>query len=199
MIEAAEKTAQRGAGKAARRALSPAQRAGANAALCAALLADIALCHAGTVLAYRSFGAEADCAAFCREAEARGIRIAYPRCSVPGQMEAFVPSAEGWTRDFYGILSPEPGHSLLLSPEEIDAVLVPLTAFDAACRRVGMGAGIYDRYLPCCPQALKYGTAFSVQQVRRADTTREDALLDAVFTESAVFRRFTCGPAQQVL
>ena len=40
-----------------------------------------------------------------------------------------------------------------------DLVLVPCTAFDAACRRVGKGKGYYDRYLPRCRNAVALGVA----------------------------------------
>ena len=52
-----------------------------------------------------------------------------------------------------------------LQPEQLDLVLVPCTAFDAGCYRVGMGKGYYDRYLPYCTRAVKIGIALEVQRV----------------------------------
>lgn len=37
-----------------------------------------------------------------------------------------------------------------VDPEELDAVVVPLVAFDDAGRRLGYGGGNYDQLLPAC-------------------------------------------------
>lgn len=53
----------------------------------------------------------------------------------------------------------------LVSPEEIDAIVVPMTAFDACGNRLGYGGGNYDRYLPHLrTDALVMGAAFAEQQ-----------------------------------
>ncbi len=65
---AEEKQAQRTSGKAARRALSPEQRAAANAALCARLWQLDAVQNAQTILLYAAFGGEAGLAGFAAEA-----------------------------------------------------------------------------------------------------------------------------------
>ena len=68
---AEEKQAQRTSGKAARRALSPEQRAAANAALCARLWQLDAVQNAQTILLYAAFGGEAGLAGFAAEAARR--------------------------------------------------------------------------------------------------------------------------------
>ena len=67
---AEEKQAQRTSGKAARRALSPEQRAAANAALCARLWQLDAVQNAQTILLYAAFGGEAGLAGFAAVAHA---------------------------------------------------------------------------------------------------------------------------------
>jgi len=185
MIEAMTKAEQRAAGKAARAALAPETRQQYSAALCARLQGLPQLAAAKTVFCYRAFVPEADPAAACAWLKAQGVRVAYPRCVEKGRMEARLPTDDApFTPDVYGIPSPDPAHSRLVRPEELDAVLVPLAAFDAAGGRVGLGAGIYDRYLPGCPQAVTIGVAFNAQQVRRADCGAHDVRLDAVVTET---------------
>ena len=78
MTVSEEKQAQRKAGRAARKALSPEVRDAANAALCANLWQLDAVQKARTILLYAAFGAEADLAAFAEEALRRGKVLAYP-------------------------------------------------------------------------------------------------------------------------
>ena len=53
-----------------------------------------------------------------------------------------------------------------VSPTEIDAVVVPLVAFDEQGYRLGYGGGNYDRFLPQLRQdAIVVGAAFEEQRV----------------------------------
>ena len=130
---AEEKQAQRTSGKAARRALSPEQRAAANAALCARLWQLDAVQNAQTILLYAAFGGEADLAGFAAEAARRGKVLAYPVCGENCSLTAAVPGPDGWETGLYGIRTPVLERSVLLEPEQLDLVLVPCTAFDADC------------------------------------------------------------------
>ena len=71
--------------------------------------------------------------------------------------------------------------------DQLDLVLVPCTAFDADCYRVGMGKGYYDRYLPRCTRAVKIGIALEVQRVPRAAVDAHDQRLDAFVTERGIY------------
>ena len=76
--------------------------------------------------------------------------LAYPVCGEAYSLTAAVPGPDGWEMGQYGIRTPILSRSEILLPEALDLVLVPCTAFDADCFRVGMGKGYYDRYLPRC-------------------------------------------------
>ena len=71
--------------------------------------------------------------------------------------------------------------------DQLDLVLVPCTAFDADCFRVGMGKGYYDRYLPRCTKAAKIGIALEVQRVAHAAVDEHDQRLDAFVTERGLY------------
>ena len=184
---AEEKQAQRTSGKAARRALSPEQRAAANAALCARLWQLDAVQNAQTILLYAAFGGEADLTGFAAEAARRGKVLAYPVCGENCSLAAAVPGPDGWETGLYGIRTPVLERSVLLEPEQLDLVLVPCTAFDADCFRVGMGKGYYDRYLPRCTKAAKIGIALEVQRVAHAAVDEHDQRLDAFVTERGLY------------
>ena len=89
----------------------------------------------------------------------------------------------------YGIRTPVLERAALIRPEALDLVLVPCTAFDAVCRRVGMGKGYYDRYLPRCRNAVALGVAFEAQRVPEAAADEQDWRLDGFVTERKVY----CG------
>jgi 5-formyltetrahydrofolate cyclo-ligase len=69
-------------------------------------------------------------------------------------------------------------------------VVVPLVAFDARCRRLGMGGGWYDRSFafrqskPAPPWLV--GAAFAMQQLDQVEARDWDVPLDAVCCEDAI-------------
>ncbi len=74
------KAAQRRAGIMARRGLPQAERAAANAAICARLLAMPCFQKAENLLLYAAFGGEVDLAVLAEQAARQGKTVAYPVC-----------------------------------------------------------------------------------------------------------------------
>ncbi len=64
-----------------------------------------------------------------------------------------------------------------------DLLLVPLLAFDGACRRLGYGGGFYDRTLAGLPGRTAIGCAFAAQRVDCVATDVHDVPLQVVATE----------------
>jgi 5-formyltetrahydrofolate cyclo-ligase len=88
----------------------------------------------------------------------------------------------------YGIGEPV----ALARPPRLDLVVLPLVAFDAQGRRLGMGGGYYDRRLArarATRRPLRVGYAFALQEVASVPAAAHDVALDAVVTERGV-RRF---------
>jgi 5-formyltetrahydrofolate cyclo-ligase len=67
-----------------------------------------------------------------------------------------------------------------------DFLLVPLLAFDAAGRRLGYGAGYYDRTLAGLPSAIPLGVAFACQQVAEVPAGPDDFILPRIATEAGI-------------
>lgn len=68
-----------------------------------------------------------------------------------------------------------------VDPEEFDAVVVPLVAFDDAGRRLGYGGGNYDQLLPCLrADASVVGIAFDEQRVEAVPCEPHDITLPRV-------------------
>ncbi|MBQ9874088.1 MAG: 5-formyltetrahydrofolate cyclo-ligase [Thermoguttaceae bacterium] len=93
----------------------------------------------------------------------------------------------------FGILEPKlearSDSSRQIAPETLDALIVPGLAFDRSGRRLGRGAGYYDRYIPLLrPSAIIVGYCLDEQLVERVPTDRYDARVDFVATPSRVLR-----------
>ena len=188
MTLAEQKQSQRKTGIAARKALTPEKRTAANAVLCARVAALPCFRDAQTLLLYAAFGGEADLAALAETAQSLGKTVAYPICGENFSLTAAVPGEDGWEVGAYGIRTPILNRAEILPPEALDLILVPCTAFDATCGRVGMGKGYYDRYLPRCTRAVKLGIAFEAQRVPHAALDEYDQRLDAFITEGGIYR-----------
>lgn len=169
------KAAQRRAGIMARRGLPQAERAAANAAICARILAMPCFQKAENLLLYAAFGGEVDLAVLAEQAARLGKTVAYPVCGENFTLTAAVPGPDGWEMGAYGIRTPVLERAALIRPEALDLVLVPCTAY-------------YDRYLPRCRNAVALGVAFEAQRVPEAAADEQDRRLDGFVTERKVYR-----------
>lgn len=68
---------------------------------------------------------------------------------------------------------------------KIDAIIVPMCAFDRNLNRLGFGKGFYDRFLKD-KNCLKIGVAFSCQQTDSIQTKETDIRMDIIITEKEV-------------
>ena len=114
---------------------------------------------------------------------AAGARIALPVTPARGRPLAFRLWRPGEPlRDGpFGTKEPAGG-----DPVVPDWLLVPLLAFDGAGRRLGHGAGYYDRTLAGLPGALALGFGFACQRMPRVPAGERDVPLAAVATEEGV-------------
>ena len=99
------------------------------------------------IMAYLSMKGEADLDPLIRQALVDGKEIYIPVCLPEKQMEAGrLLSMEHFKKGPYGLRDLPDGYEVI-SPEELDLVLVPGVACTKEGIRLGMGAGYYDRYL----------------------------------------------------
>ena len=143
--------------------------------------------QARTVFLFRAFRSELDLCSFAEQAEKDGKILLYPRCA-EGKMSAVRPGSD-WETDDYGISVPVEEGSAVCDPSEIDLILCPCAAFDAEGRRLGMGAGYYDRFLPQASQARKILVAFEAQCLPRVCTEATDVPMDVILTEERMICR----------
>jgi 5-formyltetrahydrofolate cyclo-ligase len=70
-----------------------------------------------------------------------------------------LPKDAAFFLDEWGI--PVPQESLMVSPNKIQVVFVPLLAYDGSGNRVGFGKGYYDAFLSkLAPEVIKVGLSF---------------------------------------
>ena len=138
-----------------------------------------------TIALYDPINTEVDVTALANCLQESGATVLKPLMfDTAGHME-FVP----WEEEFdpSGIVPPST-RSLRagFSPEEIDAIICPVVAFDSKKNRLGYGGGYYDRYLPrLMSDTMKIGVAFACQEVPEIPTCAFDVPLDLVVTERA--------------
>lgn len=118
----------------------------------------------------------------------RGARLCVPAI-VGGQLEfrRLLRGADLLPQGF-GTYAPGPEADVL----DPDIMLVPLSAFDRRCRRIGYGRGYYDRAIETLRAKggtpLLVGVAFAVQEIATVPTEAHDVPLDFVATEREVVR-----------
>ena len=157
-------------------------RAEASRTVCEKLLTLDAYRSAKTVFLFRAFRSELDLSLFAEQAKRDGKTLVYPYCPDRSHMIALMPG-EAWETHRFGIPVPVPEQSTVMDPADIDFVLCPCVAFDGNGRRLGMGAGYYDRFLPQCRKAIKILIAFEAQRLDKVCTEDFDIPMDAVITE----------------
>lgn len=150
--------------------------------------------QARTVLFYVDAGSEVRTRHMLPQALATGKRIAVPWCVVEtNQLELFLlEDMNELVEGAYRILEPRedlrqvPGK--VVSPQELDLVMVPGTAFDPRGGRMGQGKGYYDRLLanvrPDCPLVA---LAFQCQIFPEIPVADHDVFMDMILTEAQTY------------
>lgn len=176
--------------RARRRALSPAQQAAAARALAHRLATLPLLRHARDIALYWPVDGEIDPRLLARRC--RGHRFYLPVLQAfPAGTLRFAPWRAGdrLARNRFGI--PEPRGSATRPARALDALLLPLTGFDARGNRLGMGGGFYDRTLAFHRHGqrrpLLVGVAHACQQVPALPVQAWDVPLAVVVTDLRTF------------
>lgn len=179
----------------ARAGLDGAERGARSQAACARLLnlPELADLSGRTVAGYVALDekGELDPSPALREIAARGARVAYPRVCGPASPLAFhLADGAAWVAGRFGLREPDAA-APRVAPSDLDLVLVPGVAFDAAGGRLGFGGGYYDRTFAAAggrrPPLI--GLCYDLQVVPRCPSGPDDVTVDAVVTESRVLRR----------
>ena len=173
----------------ARDAIAPSVRVEKSASIVDRILENEAFRKAEIVMIYRAVRGEVRLDLLPVRAPEK--KYVYPLCVENHEMRALLPvSADGWRAGPFHIPEPDPDLSEEISPDRIDLVLCPCTAFDAERNRLGMGGGYYDRFLPRCRNAAVFSVAFEIQRSESVPHGLLDRHMDGVITEEGEYGIF---------
>jgi 5-formyltetrahydrofolate cyclo-ligase len=101
------------------------------------------------------------------------LRLSYLR-----SLSSLVPST-------FGV--PEPvGNEIPATCGDIDLIILPMLGFDRTGRRIGYGAGYYDRFLAKNQKLRKIGIAFACQEYENLPADEHDITMDSIITEEGI-------------
>ncbi len=140
-----------------------------------------------TVMVYTSKEKEVNTANLITALLGRGNPIVVPiivkedislRLSYLKDLSVLVPST-------FGV--PEPiGSEILATGDNVDTIILPMHGFDRTGRRIGYGAGYYDRFLAKNKKLRKIGIAFSCQEYENLPVDENDIPMDCILTEEGI-------------
>ena len=142
---------------------------------------------ARTVCFYVGTEAEVDTVPMIEETIRMGKRVLLPRVNLENKELKLFEIKNVRTElssGSLGILEPDPAKTKAASLSDVDCVIVPGLAFDTSNRRLGRGAGFYDRFLgQLRSDVFKVALAFSFQVFPEIPHEPHDQTLDTVLTE----------------
>lgn len=145
------------------------------------------------IAVYHALGSEVDVSSFAKSARLHGWTCAFPVMVRDGsdgkaRMTFWDVPLDGTRRAFFdkparAVTPDDPSLAgcTPCDPREIDAVVVPMVAFDASNMRLGYGGGNYDRFLrELRSDAVVCGIAFREQEVEAVPTEPHDLALPKI-------------------
>jgi 5-formyltetrahydrofolate cyclo-ligase len=137
-----------------------------------------------SVFVYISIGNEVPTHALIDQLLTKGIMVSVPRL-IDRQIMIAVefPSWQNLRPGALGILAPQ---SSSPSPGPIDTAIVPGLGFSVTGKRIGHGAGYYDRWLAGHPDTRRIGIAYEQQILPQIPTDDHDVEMDVLVTQGGV-------------
>lgn len=179
----------------ARRALAPVRQKQHALALAHQVCRQRVFINSHHLACYLSNDGEIDPQSICERAWQMHKQVYLPVLSPLGHRLYFAPYQpdSALRANRFGIMEPDCHPRHWCSAQQLDLILLPLVAFDAAGNRLGMGGGFYDRSLAyrqhrqhwLKPRLL--GLAHELQKTVRLETRSWDIPLDGIATENRIY------------
>ena len=142
--------------------------------------------NADIVLSYVSVRDEADTRMLLNFLLDSGKSTAVPRCRENGEMDFFaINDINSMALSPYGIPEPEYNEDLIINDFNGAVCIVPGLAFDKNGKRIGYGAGYYDRYLEN-KGIVTAGLCYSELLFDSVPSEAHDISVDYIITEKGL-------------
>lgn len=176
---------------AVRRGMSPEEVAAGSAKLADHLCAWPVYQAAKNIMLYLAMPDEPHLDKVISHALAAGKTLCVPHMrETRGLMDAaIITNLDDLVVGQFNLLTPNPATLKLLDPSELDLIIVPGVAFDKEGRRLGMGAGYYDRFLLRAAKTELIGAAWAAQILEKVPTDEHDRPVNYLVTEEGIFKR----------
>lgn len=141
----------------------------------------------GIVAVYYPFRREINPIPFARQVLAWGGALALPVVIGKGQPLEFRAWKPGDAMEKGPLGIPFPARAVRVEPQTL---LIPVVGFDAACYRLGHGAGYYDYTLTAAsPRPMAIGVGFELSRLDSIFPQPHDIPMDVIVTEQGLQRR----------
>jgi len=125
----------------------------------------------------------------------QGFRVLLPRVERSAEGDELVTVRHGPGDELVvGPLGVREPTGPAVDPTDVDVVIVPGVAFSPSGGRLGRGRGMYDRFLPRLPRAVRIGVCIEQLVVADLVLERHDARMDLLVTDASVRRRTASVP-----
>ena len=153
-----------------------------DAWICKQLAVLIAARNCKVVHAYLPMGTEIDIKPLIAQLLANDLTVVVPKTLKKRQLEHLVfESFDKLEAGVYGTSHPKDG---IVFTGNIDLIIVPGLAYDAANYRLGYGGGYYDAFLAEHPNAYTVGICYPFQYVKTVPKETHDACLNTVLVKN---------------
>lgn len=166
--------------------LTPEYIEGASRKIADLILATDAYKNSNTIFCYMSMGGEPATDEIMERALADGKRVGIPLCVGPHEMVVKeYKSGDELSRGAFGIREPL-ASATEITADEFDLAIVPCVACSKDGRRIGHGAGYYDRFLSASG-FNKIALCFEKLLTDDIPLEETDVHMDGVATEDAIY------------
>lgn len=146
--------------------------------------------NAQTMMLYVSFGTEINTHDLVKQALAYEKNVIVPICNTEDHtitLSKITDFDEDLTEGSYGILEVKPDHLRIVSPLDLDLVLVPGMSFGENGTRMGFGGGYYDRFLETVrPDAVTVALIRETFICNEIPLEPHDKCVDLLITEDRI-------------
>lgn len=139
------------------------------------------------IYVYHAFRNEVDTGNIIEYGFNNGIDVCLPKIHDNTMDFYIITSYEQLSKGYMGIY--EPNEKAIKLESHHGIVIVPGTAFDNECNRMGYGGGYYDRFLLKNPNLTKIGIAYNFQIFDKIPVESYDIPMDYVITENTTIKR----------